>query len=92
MHFGPVYRDSIEQVKGVRYSMSAFLGPRLADDWISSDEEEREGEKETGLFHVVLYLSPGDCHHFYSPTEWKPSLCRHLPGKLYCSRACMFFL
>lgn len=56
--------------------MSAFLGPGIADSWVTKEDEN----SETGLYHVVLYLSPGDCHHFYSPTEWTASFSRHLPG------------
>lgn len=33
------------------------------------------------LFHIVVYLAPGDYHCFHSPTDWKVELRRHFPGK-----------
>ena len=38
-------------------------------------------EKDTELYHIVLYLSPGDCHHFFSPVDWKADLRRHFSGE-----------
>ena len=52
--------------------MSSFLGPGIMEEQVTNSD--------TQLYHVVLYLSPGDCHHFYSPTDWTPTLSRHLPG------------
>ena len=77
LHFGLISKDSIEQVKGVYYSLNAFLGPGLVENWTDCDTEQADG---TRLHHVVLYLSPGDCHHFYSPADWQATLSRHLPG------------
>lgn len=34
------------------------------------------------LFSVVMYLSPGDYHHFHSPAEWTATLQRHFSGEL----------
>ena len=93
----------MEQVKGVHYSLDAFLGPgeltsmghtaaRMAarsfttEEWAPDEEkkekkeEEEEEEVEKQLYHVVMYLAPGDYHHFHSPTEWRAQLCRHIPG------------
>jgi len=39
----------------------------------------RHGNK---LFYCVLYLSPGDYHHFHSPTNWIIEKRRHFSGKL----------
>lgn len=35
---------------------------------------------ENDLFHVVIYLAPGDYHCFHSPTDWRVELRRHFPG------------
>jgi len=39
----------------------------------------RHGNK---LFYCVLYLSPGDYHHFHSPTNWIIEKRRHFSGHL----------
>lgn len=70
LHFGPVERDRIEQVKGVTYSLEHLLGARLQP---SADKQ---------LFQIVLYLAPGDYHNFHSPTDWDAAQLRHYPGHL----------
>ncbi|KAI4787462.1 hypothetical protein KUCAC02_036449 [Chaenocephalus aceratus] len=37
---------------------------------------------QNDLFHVVVYLAPGDYHCFHSPTDWRVELRRHFPGSL----------
>ena len=39
-------------------------------------------KKGNQLYCVVMYLSPGDYHHFHSPAEWTATLQRHFHGKL----------
>ncbi|CAM9258710.1 unnamed protein product, partial [Lampetra fluviatilis] len=34
------------------------------------------------LFHVVVYLAPGDYHRFHSPARWTLQHRRHFPGRL----------
>ena len=69
----------LEQVKGVPYSLEKFLGPNV--NFPHANQIETTDEKQ--LYHCVLYLGPGDCHHFHSPTEWSINSRRHFPGKLY---------
>ena len=85
----------MEQVKGVYYRLEAFLGPgeltnmghtAIAPHVTSSEktlgkESESETVSDTQLYHIVMYLGPGDCHHFHSPADWTPQLCRHVPGE-----------
>ncbi|PVU95445.1 hypothetical protein BB559_002734 [Furculomyces boomerangus] len=35
------------------------------------------------LFFAVVYLAPGDYHHFHSPTDWVVERRRHFAGELY---------
>jgi phosphatidylserine decarboxylase len=72
LNYGKVKGNTIEQVKGVHYHVEAFLGPGIIP-------EPSEGKQ---MYHAVIYLGPGDCHHFYSPVQWKPSINRHFPGEL----------
>ena len=74
LHFGHVVDGKLEQVKGVPYSLESFLG---SDSIFSHENQDRH------LFHCVLYLGPGDCHHFHSPTEWHVESRRHFPGELF---------
>ncbi|KAF1377981.1 hypothetical protein PFLUV_G00206450 [Perca fluviatilis] len=83
LHFGRVKNSEVEQVKGVTYSLEHFLGPQkgrgndpstFRDCLLSSPDND--------LFHVVVYLAPGDYHCFHSPTDWRVELRRHFPGSL----------
>ena len=83
LHLGPVTGEShTEQVKGVTYSLEAFLGPKWvehAGPYVESLKQKKEG---TALYHCIIYLAPGDYHRFHSPAVWKPVLRRHFHGEL----------
>ena len=36
------------------------------------------------LYHIVIYLAPGDYHGFHSPAQWDVSYRRHFPGMCVC--------
>ena len=86
MHFGKVQSDGrLEQVKGVTYSLDQFLGPELFESASLKDDDKssvdsRSGCSQRHLYHVVIYLGPGDYHHFHSPVEWNVATRRHFPG------------
>ncbi|XP_035533970.1 phosphatidylserine decarboxylase proenzyme, mitochondrial-like [Morone saxatilis] len=90
LHFGRVKNSEVEQVKGVTYSLENFLGPqkRLSDGRTLSSESSSSfqdlllSSPDNELFHVVVYLAPGDYHCFHSPTDWRVELRRHFPGSL----------
>jgi phosphatidylserine decarboxylase len=63
----------LEQVKGVSYKLEDFIGARPAGF------EAKVGRQ---LNTVVLYLSPGDYHHFHSATECSFVERRHFAGAL----------
>ncbi|EDO27822.1 predicted protein, partial [Nematostella vectensis] len=64
LHCGEVHGDVVEQVKGVTYSLEAFLGPGFPR---YKDNKPDNGKK---FFHCVIYLAPGDYHAFHSPADW----------------------
>lgn len=43
-------------------------------------EESLKYNKKNNLYHCIIYLGPGDYHHFHSPANWKISYRRHFPG------------
>lgn len=79
LNFGQVHSDTLEQVKGIDYSLFAFFGKKY-------EELERlvvEGDilhPPTKLYHCIFYLAPGDYHGFHSPADWTIQLRRHFPG------------
>ncbi|XP_062414838.1 phosphatidylserine decarboxylase proenzyme, mitochondrial isoform X3 [Pungitius pungitius] len=84
LHFGQVKNSEVEQVKGVTYSLENFLGPQKGreNDSSSSFRDRLLSSPDNDLFHVVVYLAPGDYHCFHSPTNWKVERRRHFPGSL----------
>lgn len=38
---------------------------------------------DTELYFAVIYLAPGDYHHYHSPINWVCRLRRHFPGDLF---------
>nr|XP_046231608.1 phosphatidylserine decarboxylase proenzyme, mitochondrial isoform X5 [Scatophagus argus] len=84
LHFGRVKNSEVEQVKGITYSLENFLGPqkRQGNDPSLSFRDLLLSSPDNDLFHVVVYLAPGDYHCFHSPTDWRVELRRHFPGSL----------
>ncbi|EDO16380.1 hypothetical protein Kpol_1051p29 [Vanderwaltozyma polyspora DSM 70294] len=39
--------------------------------------------KDTELYFAVIYLAPGDYHHYHSPIDWVCKVRRHFPGALF---------
>lgn len=71
LHFGTMTSGTIEQVKGVSYKVADFLGTLPTP---------KPGNK---IFQIVLYLAPGDYHHFHSPTKWAIQSASHYHGELF---------
>ncbi|EGC34501.1 hypothetical protein DICPUDRAFT_55778 [Dictyostelium purpureum] len=72
IYHGKVEKNTVEQVKGLTYTLEQFLGP-----------EELESIKGKNLYHIGLYLSPGDYHGIHSPVDWKIKNRYHFPGYLF---------
>ncbi|EGC39514.1 hypothetical protein DICPUDRAFT_147678 [Dictyostelium purpureum] len=71
---GEIKSDLVEQVKGVTYSISHFLG---------CDPQTLLKNKDSKLYHCILYLSPGDYHRIHSSEEWSIQNRQHFPGTLF---------
>ncbi|XP_020910438.1 phosphatidylserine decarboxylase proenzyme, mitochondrial isoform X2 [Exaiptasia diaphana] len=76
LHFGKVEGNEVEQVKGITYDMTTFLGPGHPHELDCTPKDK------TCLYQCVLYLGPGDYHCFHSPADWEVKLRRHFPGDL----------
>lgn len=70
IYVGGVVNNTLEQIKGVKYSLKTFLGRGVVPVC-------KEGHS---LYSAVFYLAPGYYHHFHSPVEWTVDLCRHFEG------------
>lgn len=82
LHFGNASNANIEQVKGVSYSLEAFLGPQWQSLEHKAYVESIKLKPESMLYQCIIYLAPGDYHRFHSPTTWKPEIRRHFHGEL----------
>lgn len=82
LHFGPIRDGRIEGVKGLNYSVQAFLG-------LSSNDYEKElltDKNNNELYNCIIYLAPGDYHRFHSPANWLVTHRKHFPGRLLSVR------
>jgi len=75
---GRLANDRIEQVKGYSYTLAAFVGEDLAKQL----RNRRKKSPDSQLYYCVVYLSPADCHQFYSPVQWTIDHRRHISGYL----------
>jgi len=91
LHFGPVdsKTGSVQQVKGVTYSLGKFLGsyfdgsePHTLPAIPGHPTQQELEKKGNRLYECVFYLAPGDYHHFHSPVDWSIHQRRHFPGEL----------
>ena len=44
------------------------------------------------LYHVVVYLSVSDYHHFHSPADWNMQIRRHIIGELAAREGCDVYI
>ena len=50
------------------------------DSQTKNKEDVLGGRGDTELYHVTIYLAPGDYHGFHSPASWNAHTRRHFPG------------
>lgn len=86
LHCGPATSATIEQVKGVTYTLEEFFGENTwnnnSNEYSDYYESIMKNSQDNILHHCVIYLAPGDYHRFHSPCDWKASFRRHFSGKL----------
>jgi len=75
---GKLANDRIEQVKGYSYTLAAFVGEDLAKQLRNRPKKSVDDQ----LYYCVIYLSPADCHRFFSPVQWNIDHRRHITGYL----------
>jgi phosphatidylserine decarboxylase len=46
------------------------------------DKNEAQGRPDKKLYHVVIYLAPGDYHGIHTPVDMTVTHRRHFPGNL----------
>jgi phosphatidylserine decarboxylase len=68
-------QDQLEQIKGIEYSLSGFLGESIA--------RMTDPEDQNRLYHCIIYLAPGDYHGIHSPVDWKVTHRRFFAGYLF---------
>ncbi|XP_063229688.1 phosphatidylserine decarboxylase proenzyme, mitochondrial isoform X2 [Bacillus rossius redtenbacheri] len=92
MNIGKVESCHVEQVKGITYSLTDFLGEpswtkgrnELSSSVMDSGDYCRSlcENENTVLHQCVIYLAPGDYHRFHSPVDWTVCFRRHFKGEL----------
>ncbi|KAH8038420.1 hypothetical protein HPB51_001534 [Rhipicephalus microplus] len=71
-----------------RRSLKPGLRPLCPGDCVGEEEYHQKllQQKDTDLYHCVVYLAPGDYHRFHSPVQWEVQHRRHFPGTLLSVR------
>eukprot|EP01128_Nolandella_sp_AFSM9_P007683 TRINITY_DN4285_c0_g1_i1.p1 TRINITY_DN4285_c0_g1~~TRINITY_DN4285_c0_g1_i1.p1 ORF type:complete len:540 (-),score=110.92 TRINITY_DN4285_c0_g1_i1:107-1648(-) len=73
--------STIEQVKGVDYSLAEFVGVDSALHSVIA--HHRTKASSSNLYYAVLYLAPGDYHCYHAPANFTATSRTHFPGHLY---------
>ncbi|CAO1613020.1 unnamed protein product [Sympodiomycopsis kandeliae] len=72
--------EILSRYASVAYEMGSGALPPILQRHSPGQEGVAEGNK---LHFAVIYLAPGDYHHFHSPTNWVVERRRHFRGELY---------
>lgn len=64
-----------DQDSSKTFTLLGELSPNYVKQKLSSTD--------TQLYFAVIYLAPGDYHHYHSPVNWVCKLRRHFPGELF---------
>lgn len=87
----PVNGYRIDQVKGMSYSLSSFLGesvskllPPLPPSPSSLNPASSvSASPQPSLHYIVLYLAPGDYHRIHTPCDMSVDVRHHFAGEMF---------
>lgn len=80
--FGEIKDAQVEQIKGLTYELESLLGDTKLHLKVQ-DKNEAQGRPDKKLYHVVIYLAPGDYHGIHTPVDMTVTHRRHFPGHLF---------
>jgi phosphatidylserine decarboxylase len=80
--FGEIKDSQVEQIKGLTYELESLLGDTQLHLKVQ-DKNEAQGRPDKKLYHVVIYLAPGDYHGIHTPVDMTVTHRRHFPGHLF---------
>ncbi|EGW34782.1 phosphatidylserine decarboxylase [Spathaspora passalidarum NRRL Y-27907] len=72
--------DGTAMGEEVSISKELSLAAKLTPDPLESLKIAKHSKQ---LYFAVIYLAPGDYHHFHSPANWVTTLRRHFIGELF---------
>ncbi len=64
---------------GLTYELESLLGDTKLHLKVQ-DKNEAQGRPDKKLYHVVIYLAPGDYHGIHTPVDMTVTHRRHFPG------------
>jgi len=70
-------------VKDIKYDLFTFLFGSLRYPSLYKGFEAEDDTNNTKLMQVTIYLSPGDCHRYFSPANMKVEDRVYIPGGLF---------
>lgn len=88
LSISPVDENKIMFVKGMKYDLLSFLygsvrTPDLVSFLDNNTHNSDNSDQNSKLYQVTIYLSPADCHKYFSPCNLKIEDRIFIPGALY---------
>lgn len=77
-----VEKDDVMQVKKSSYSMCEFFTGKEECKYVEQEIDRLRKNKETQLYSLIFYLSPGDYHRFHAPMDFALTDFHHFKGEL----------
>lgn len=77
-----IKKENISPDHFIPASKTSKLLGELSTHYVKRDLSLQD-PSHTQLYFAVIYLAPGDYHHYHSPVNWICKLRRHFPGELF---------